>query len=160
MDGLGADAGESRTAGLMGNQFVTQSQNLAHQRPTRPIGDMFRGTTLITKPRCPMFSITSQPLGEPEATPLDPAENVIEADSGLVELNSLESELILVPVAHRLYLLPRGLGRSLSDDQTTYRCPYGFLQIDVLTETHYQLNNEIVSLVFRHLCRTDDNFVG
>jgi hypothetical protein len=84
-----------------------------------------------------MFSIPSQPLGKPEATPLGPAENVIEADPGLVELNGFGSNLILVPVAHRFYLLPSGLGRSLSDEQTTYRCPYGFLHIDVLTETHY-----------------------
>jgi hypothetical protein len=34
-----------------------------------------------------------------------------------------------------LCLLPIGLGGSLSDDQITYRCPYGSLHIDVLTET-------------------------
>jgi hypothetical protein len=135
MDRFGADAGESRPPGLVGSQFVAQSQDLAHKRPARPIADMFRGTALITQSRCPMVSISSQPLGKPEATPLDPPKNVIEADSGFVELNGFGSELILVPVVHRLCLLPSGLERSLSDDQITYRCPYGFLHIDVLTET-------------------------
>jgi hypothetical protein len=135
VDRLGADAGKSRPAGLMGSQFVAQSQDLADELLACPIADMFRGTALITKPRLPMFSISSEPLGKPEAAPSDPPQNVIEADSGFVKLNSPVSDLILVPVAHRLCLLPNRLGRSLSDDQITYRCPYGFLHIDVLTET-------------------------
>ena len=135
MDRLGADAGKSGPAGLMGSQFITQSQDLADERLASSIPDMFRRTALIIQSRRPMFSISSQPLGKPEATPLDPPKNAIEADSGFVELNGFGSDLILVPVAHRLCLLPSGLGRSLSDDQITYRCPYGFLHIDVLTET-------------------------
>ncbi len=135
MDRLGADAGKSRPPGLMGHEFVAESQDLTNERPTSSIPDMFRGTALITKARRPMLSISSQPLGKPEATPLDPPKNVIEANSGFVKLNGLGSGLILVPVVHRFCLLSSGLGRSLSDDQITYRCPYGFLHIDVLTET-------------------------
>jgi hypothetical protein len=135
MDRLGADTGKSGSAGFVGSQFVAKSQDLADERLSRPIADMFRGTALITKSRQPMFPISSEPLGKPEATPLDSPENVTKADSGFVKLNGLVSDLMLVPVAHRLCLLPNGLGRSLSDDQITYRCPYGFLHIDVLTET-------------------------
>jgi len=135
MDRLGTDAGESRPSALMGRQRVAESQDLPDERLWRPIVDMFRGTALITKSCRPMFSISSKPLGKPEATPTDRPENIIEADSGFVKLNGLVSNLIIVPVVHRLRLLPNELGRSLSDDQITYRCPYGFLHIDVLTET-------------------------
>ena len=31
---------------------------------------------------------------------------------------------------------PAGKGRSLSDEQIAYRCPYGYSLIDVLTEIH------------------------
>jgi hypothetical protein len=51
-----------------------------------------------------------------------------------VKLDGLAPDLIFA-VAHRLRLLPSGMGGSLSDDQFTYRCPYGVLHIDVLTET-------------------------
>jgi hypothetical protein len=135
MDRLGADAGESRPPGLVDRQLVAESQNLPDERPASPIPDMFRGTTLIMKSGKPMFSISSEPFGKPEATPAHRPENIIEADSGFVKLNGLVSDFIIVPAAHRLRLLPNGLGRSLSDDQITYRCPYGFLHIDVLTET-------------------------
>ena len=135
MDRLGADAGESRPAALMDRQLVAQSQDLTDERLASSIADMFRGPALIMKPCRPMFSISSEPLGKPEATPVHPSENIIEAGSGFMKLNGLVSDLILVPAAHRLSLLPNGLGRSLSDDQITYRCPYGFLHIDVLTET-------------------------
>jgi hypothetical protein len=135
MDRLGADAGESRPAVLMGRQFVAESQDLTDERLSGPIPDMLRGTTLITKSARPVFSISSEPFGKPEATPAHRPENSTEADSGFVKLNGLVSDLIIVPAAHRLRLLPNGLGRSLSDDQITYRCPYGFLHIDVLTET-------------------------
>jgi len=136
MDRFGADAGEGRPAALMGRQCVAESQDLPDERLRRPIVDTLRGTTLITKSRQPMFSISLKPFGKPEATPADPPENIIEADSALVKLNGLVSNLIIVPAAHRLRLLPNGLGRSLSDDQITYRCPYGSLHIDVFTETH------------------------
>jgi hypothetical protein len=135
MDRLGSDTGKSGSAGFVGSQFVAKSQDLADERFSRPSGDMFRGTALITKSRQPVFPISSKPLGKPEATPLDSPEDITKADSGFVKLNGLESVLIFVPCAHRLPLLPNGLGRSLSDDQITYRCPYGFLHIDVLTET-------------------------
>ena len=135
MDRLGADAGESRPAALMGHQLVAESQDFTDERLSGPIADMLRGTALITKSCKPMFSISSEPFCKPEATPVYRPENIIEADSGFVKLNGLVSDLIFVPVAHRLSLLPIRLGRSLSDDQITYRCPYGFLHIDVLTET-------------------------
>jgi hypothetical protein len=135
MDRFGADAGESRPAALMGRQLVAERQDLKDERLSGSIADMLRGTTSITKPGKPMFSISSEPFGKPEATPAYRPENIIEADSGFVKLNGLVSDLIIVPAAHRLRLLPNGLGRSLSDDQITYRCPYGFLHIDVLTET-------------------------
>jgi len=135
MDRLGADAGESRPSALMDRQLVAKRQDLTDERLSSPIADMLRGTTLITKSGKPMFSISSEPFGKPEATPTYRPKNIIEADSSFVKLNGLVSDLIIVPAAHRLRLLPNGLGRSLSDDQITYRCPYGFLHIDVLTET-------------------------
>ena len=135
MDHLGAHAGEGRPSALMGRQCVAESQDLPDERLRRPIVNTLRGTTLITKSRQPMFSISLKPFGKPEATPADPPENIIETDSGLVKLNGLVSNLIIVLAAYRLRLLPKGLGRSLSDDQITYRCPYGSLHIDVLTET-------------------------
>ena len=137
MDRLGADAGESRPAALMGRQLVAESQDLTDERFSGPIADMLRGTTLITKSCKPMFSKSSEPFCKPEATPVYRPENIIEADSGFVKLNGLVSDLIIILTAHRLSLLPNRLGRSLSDDQITYRCPYGFLHIDVLTETRY-----------------------
>lgn len=125
MDRLGAGAGKRGSAGLMGSQFVAQSQDPAHERLSRPIADTFRGSALIMKARQSIFLISSEPLGKPKATPLDSPENVIEADPGFVELDCLVSDLILVPVSHRLCLLPSRLGRSLSDVQITYRCAYG-----------------------------------
>ena len=135
MDRLGADAGESRPAALMGHQLVAESQDLADERFRRPITDTLRNAALVAKPRQPMFSVSPEPFGKPETTPAYPPENIVEADPGFVELNGLVSDLVFIPAAHRLRLLPNGLGRSLSDDQITYRCPYGFLHIDVLTET-------------------------
>jgi hypothetical protein len=135
MDRLGADAGESRPAALVGRQLVAESQDLADERFRRPITDTLRNPASIPKARQSMFSISPEPFGKPEATPAYPPENIVEAESGFVKLNGLASELIFIPAVHRLRLLPSGLGRSLSDDQITYRCPYGFLHIDVLTET-------------------------
>lgn len=135
VDRLGSDTGKSGSAGFVDSQFVAKSQDLADERLSRPIAHMFRSAALITKSRQAVFPISSKPFGKPEATPLDFPENITKADSGFAKLNSLESDLIFVPCAHRLCLLPIGLGGSLSDDQITYRCPYGSLHIDVLTET-------------------------
>jgi hypothetical protein len=46
---------------------------------------------------------------------------------------------MFVGILHRFRLLPKLMGRSLCDKENTYRCPYGFLPIDVLTETPYSL---------------------
>jgi hypothetical protein len=56
-----------------------------------------------------MFSISSKPFAKPEVTPTDHPENIIEADSGFAKLNGLVSDLIIVPVVHRLRFLPNEL---------------------------------------------------
>ena len=70
-----------------------------------------------------------------DKAPTDLPEDFAVADPAFVKLDGPAPNLIFVPVAHRLRLLPSDLEGSLSDDQFTYRCPYGFLHIDVLTET-------------------------
>ena len=49
VDRLGANAGKSSPAGFMGSQFVAESQDPAHKRRSRPIGDMFRHSALLPK---------------------------------------------------------------------------------------------------------------
>jgi len=81
MDCLGADAGESRPAGLVGRQFVSKIQDFLDDRHSRPIPDMLRGPTSVPKPVQTEGFITADPLGQPEASSLDFVENLLETDS-------------------------------------------------------------------------------
>lgn len=134
MDRLGADPRERGPAGLVGRQFVPDGQDPSDQRRWCPVPNMSRGPALVSKTRNPIFSIAAKPFCKPVAAPTDPPEDFAVADPTFVKLDGLAPDLIFA-VAHRLWLLPSDMGGSLSDDQTTYRCPYGFLHIDVLTET-------------------------
>jgi hypothetical protein len=135
MDRLGADPRERGPEGLVGRQFVPDGQDPSDQKLRCLVPDMSRGPALVPKARNPIFSIAAKPFGKPVAAPTDPPEDFAVADPALVKLDGPAPNLIFVPVAHRLRLLPSDLEGSLSDDQFTYRCPYGFLHIDVLTET-------------------------
>jgi len=134
MDRLCADPRERSSAGLMGRQFVPDGQDPSGQRLRCLVPNMFRGPALIPKALHPILSIAAKPFGKPVAAPIDPPEDFAVANPAFVKLDGLAPDLIFA-VAHRLRLLPSDMGGSLSDDQFTYRCPYGVLHIDVLTET-------------------------
>jgi hypothetical protein len=66
-----------------------------------------------------------EPFGEPIATPMDGAENLVKPHPVIVIFNRLLPYLIFALDAHHKYLLPTGMGKSLNDEQFAYRCPYG-----------------------------------
>jgi len=135
MDRLGPDAGESRAAGLVGRQFVTENQDFADNRLSSSIPDMLRGATPVSKSLLAELPEPAQPLGEPEVASLHPTQDLVETDPVVIKPNRLDPKVMFVGILHRFRLLPKLMGRSLGDKENTYRCPYGFLPIDVLMET-------------------------
>jgi len=126
MDRLGPDAGESRTAGLVGRQFVTESQDFADKRPSSSVPDMLRGATLVSKSLLAELPEPAQPLGEPEVASLHPTQDLVETDPVVIKPNRLDPKVMFVGILHRFRLLPKLMGRSLCDKQNTYRCLYGY----------------------------------
>jgi len=115
MDRLGPDAGESRTAGLVGRQLVAKSQDFADKRPSSPVPDMLRGPTSVPKPIQAEGFITTDPLGQPEASSLDFVENLLETDSFTEKPNRPAPPFIFEVALHRPALLPFGMVKSLGD---------------------------------------------
>jgi hypothetical protein len=135
MDRLGADAGESRSAGLMGRQFVAESQDLADERLSSSIPDMSRSSALVPKTVEAKGLISANPLRQPPSASTDCLQRPAESTCLLIDSNRFETDLIFPAFFHRHRLLPNDLGRSLGDIQNSSRCPYGFLVYNVLTET-------------------------
>jgi len=132
MDRLGPDAGESRTAGLVGRQLVAKSQDLADKRLSSSVPDMLRDATPVAKSLLAELPETAQPFSEPEVASLHPTQDLVETDPVVIKPNRLDPKVMFVGILHRFRLLPKLMGRSLCDKENTYRCPYGFLPIDVL----------------------------
>lgn len=129
MDRLGADAGESRSAGLMGFQFVAESQDLADERLSSSIPDMFRSSALVPKTVEAKGLVSVNPLRQPPSTSTDCLQRPAESTCLLIDSNRFETDLIFPAFFHRHRLLPNDLGRSLGDIQNSSRCPYGFFGI-------------------------------
>jgi len=115
MDGLGADAGESRPAGLVGRQFISKIQDFLDDRHFRPVPDMLRDPTSVPKPVQTEGCITADPLGQPEASSLDFVENLLETDAFTEKPNRPAPPFIFEVAFHRPALLPFGMGKSLGD---------------------------------------------
>jgi len=135
MDRLGADAGESRPAALMGRQLVAESQDLPDERLSRPIPDMFRNAAFVQKTVEAKGLVSLNPLRQPPSTSTDCLQRPTESTCLLIDSNRFETNRIFPAFFHRRQLLPNDLGRSLGDIQNSSRCPYGFLVYDVLTGT-------------------------
>jgi hypothetical protein len=126
MDGLDADAGESRPAGLVGRPFVSKIQDFLDDRHSRPVPDMLRGPTSVPKPVQTEGFITADPLGQPETSSLDFVENLLETDAFTEKPNRPAPPFIFEVDLHRPALLPFGIIKSLGDAKSV---------CDVLTET-------------------------
>ena len=135
MDRFGADAGKSGATGLVGRQFVAQDQDFPDQGLPRLMRDMSRRPTLVAKPIKPEFSMAMEPFGEPKAAPMDGAEDFVKPNPIIVIFNGFLPSLIFALDAHRKDLLPTGMGKSISNEQIAYRCPYGYSLSDVLMGT-------------------------
>lgn len=115
MNRLGADAGESRPSGLVGHQFVAESQNLANHRPWSPVPNMFGGSTPGPESFQTQGFITMDPLGQPEAPSLEFAEDFFKPNASVEKIDRPAAPFILEVALHRPALLPFGMGRSLGD---------------------------------------------
>ena len=115
MDRLGADAGKSRPPGLMGLQFVPKSQDRLDERFSSPVPDMLGGPASVPKPFQAEGLIAARPLGQPEASSLDFAEDVLKTDSFAKKPDRPASPFIFEIALHRPALLPLGIGGSLGD---------------------------------------------
>jgi len=135
VDCLSADAGKRRSAAFMGRQLVADGQDLADERLSSLVPNMFGGPAPVPKPRQAEGFVSFGPLGQPPSTSTDGLQRTAESPCLLVHSNRFESDLIFPAFFHRSRLLPNNLGRSLGDEQKSSRCPYGFLVYDVLMET-------------------------
>jgi len=115
MNRLGPDAGESRPSGLVGHQFVSESQDLANRRPGSPVADMFGGSTSVPESFQTQGFIPTDPLGQPEAPSLEFAEDFFKPNASAEKIDRPAAPFILEVVLHRPALLPFGMGRSLGD---------------------------------------------
>ena len=115
MDRLGADAGKSRPLGLMGLQFVPKSQYRLDERLSSPVPDMLGGPASIPKPFQAEGLIAPSPLGQPEASSLNFAEDFLKADSLAKKSDRPALPFIFEVALHRPALLPFGMGGSLGD---------------------------------------------
>ena len=115
MDHLGADAGKSRPLGLMGLQFVPKSQYRLDERLSSPVPDMLGGPASVSKPFQAEGLIAPFPLGQPEASSLNFAEDLLKADSHSKKPDRPASPFIFEVALHRPSLLPLEMGWSLGD---------------------------------------------
>ena len=136
MDRFGSDPSKGRSPGLVSRQFIADREDFADNRIARPVRDVDRGPTSIEEPLLSEFPVPAQPFREPGIAPLDSPLDDVKADSILMKPDSLDSDGVFATVAHPLRLLPKGMGRSLRDNQNASRCPYGFSHHDVLTGVH------------------------
>jgi len=136
MDRFGADTGEGGAAGLVGCQLVTESQDLADERLSSSVPDMFRNAASVPKTVEAKGLVSVNPLRQPPSTSTNHLQCPAESTGLLIDSNRFETDLIFPAFFHRHRLLPNDLGRSLGDIQNGSRCPYGFLVYNVLTETH------------------------
>jgi hypothetical protein len=134
MDRFGPDPGEGRSAGFMGHQFISDLKDFADNRIASLVRDVDRGPTSIEEAVLSEFPVAAQPFREPGIASLDSPFDDFETDSIFMKPNRFDSEGVFVAGIHPLRLLPRGMGRSLSDKENASRCPYGFSHLDVLME--------------------------
>jgi hypothetical protein len=131
----------NRTLGLtIWAAVVAESEDFANDRFSGSVPAMVWGSASVTQSLFARLPVTAHPFGEPEVTSLDLAEDLIEADSVGMKPDRFDPERILASIPHSFRLLPMLMERSLCDEENTYRCPYGFLHSDVLTETQYGNN--------------------
>ena len=132
MNNLCPNPREVGTRGLMGFQFFSNGKDLFNQTIRRLSPDSFRGTTLIFESFNPLLFRSFEPFREPSSAPLDQLKYFIEAVSFIMKLYCFATCFIFILILHRLLLLPKVFGRSLSDVKISLLCYDIFKVYDVM----------------------------
>jgi hypothetical protein len=92
-----------------------QIQDPLDERLSGPVPDMFRDPASVPKSLQSEGFIAAGPLGQPEASPLDLAEDFLKTNSFAKKLDRPNPPIIFGLALHRPDLLPFGMGKSLGD---------------------------------------------
>src|SRR3990172_2552530 len=115
LDNLCPNSREGRTAGLMRFQFFPDRENLFNRILRGLSPDSFWDTTSVFETFKSMFFKSFEPFREPNSTPLNQLEYLIETKSIFVKLYCFTAFLIFFLIIHRLFLLLNVFRRRLGD---------------------------------------------
>jgi hypothetical protein len=136
LDGLRTDARESRSAGSMGFQRVSEQKHLLDHGRWGLSPDTVRDPALVFEPGFALFPKTTQPFRKPRTESPHLPKNRFKAFSLLIQLNGINAELMLCFLLHHPLSPSNWFGRNIGDSsQNRSRCYGGNSVLDVMAVT-------------------------